>query len=390
MRVAPWLFACLALLVVASGAYQLIVLFGTLWFRRLRRRERCLDGNFAPPVSVLKPVRGADDDLEACLETFFRQDYSQYEIVFALHEPGDAAVAVIERLRRTYPNVPVTCVFQPPPIGVNPKVSNLAQALAAARHDIVVLSDADIRVPHDYLHTVVGPLQRPQVGVVTCPYRGVTTAGLPSRLECLGISTDFIPGVLAARLTEGLSFALGATIATRKTVITSFGGLARLADHLGDDYLLGHLARQAGSEVRLSSCVVETVVPPMTWRAFFSHQLRWARTIRTARPGGYLGLGLTHTLWLGMLLIVAFPSVALAWHLFLAALTLRFLAAWQTAHILGDRPTIRRLGWLLLRDLLQVIIWIGGFGGRTVTWRGQTYRLAGDGRLLPHPAPERP
>jgi ceramide glucosyltransferase len=389
MRVTPWLFAGLALLVVASSAYQFVVLLGTLWFRRLRFREQRSLTSFTPPVSVLKPIRGADDDLEACLETFFRQDYPHYEIVFALHDPEDAAVAVIERLRQTYPGVRTTCVFQPPPLGINPKVANLAHALDAARYDTVVLSDADIRVPPNYLRTVVRPLQHPQVGVVTCPYRGTANGGLTAHLECLGISTDFMAGVLAARMTEGMSFALGATIATRKTVIADFGGLSRLADHLGDDYLLGHLTHRAGYEVCLSSCVVETVVPRMTWCDFLSHQLRWARTIRTARPGGYTGMFITHTFWLGWLLVAAFPAVPLAWHLFLVALTLRFLAAWQMAHILGDRATIRRLGWLPLRDLLQVAIWVGGFGGRTVTWRGQIYRLSGDGRLLPYPVPER-
>ncbi|MGQ9898388.1 MAG: bacteriohopanetetrol glucosamine biosynthesis glycosyltransferase HpnI [Acidobacteriota bacterium] len=389
MHLTPWLFTGLALLVVASCAYQLIVLLGTLWFRRLRAREKCLAADFTPPVSVIKPIHGADDDLEACLETFFRQDYPHYELVFALHDPEDAAVDIIERLRQTCPNIQATCVFQPLPLGSNPKVANLANALDAARYDIVVFSDADIRVAPDYLRTVVRPLQNPQVGVVTCPYRGVAKGGLTALLECMGISTDFLAGVLAARLTEGMSFALGATIATRKTVIAAFGGMARLANYLGDDYLLGHLAHQAGYRVHLSSCVVETVVSRMTWRGFLSHQLRWARTIRTARPSGYVGMGITHTFWLGGLFFAAFPSVPTAWYLFLTALTLRFLAAWQMTCILGDYSTLRFLGWLPLRDLLQVIIWIGGFRGRTITWRGHVYHLAGDGRLLPAPLTER-
>jgi ceramide glucosyltransferase len=389
MQVNSWLFAGLALLAVASGVYQFVVLLGTFWFRRLRRLEQRQVTHFAPPVSILKPIRGADDDLEACLETFFCQDYPNYEIIFALHDPEDAAVAVIERLRQTYPGVRTTCVFQPPPLGTNPKVTSLAHALDAAQYDTVVISDADIRVPPNYLHTVVRPLQHPHVGVVTCPYRGKAAGGLPAHFECLGISTDFIAGVLAARLTEGLSFAFGATIATRKPVIAGFGGLARLANYLGDDYMLGHLAHQAGYEVRLSSCVVETVVPRMTWRDFLSHQLRWARTIRTARPGGYTGLLLTHTCWWGCLLVGMFPFVPLAWGLFLGTLTLRFLAAWQTARVLGDALTIYHLGWLPLRDLLHVAIWLGGFGGKTITWRGQRYRLASDGQLLPDPLPER-
>ncbi|MCS7079344.1 MAG: bacteriohopanetetrol glucosamine biosynthesis glycosyltransferase HpnI [Chloracidobacterium sp.] len=389
MRLAPWLFTLLALLVVASCAYQLVVLAGTIWFRRLTCRERRASGIvFTPPVSLLKPIRGADADTEACLESFFRQDYPHYEIVFALHDPSDPAVPIIERLKQTHPTTPVTCVFRPPPLGVNPKVVNLANALEAARHDTLILSDADIRVPRDYMRTVVRPLQNPQVGVVTCLYRGVNAGGLPSRLECLGVSTDFIGGVLAARITEGLSFAFGATIATRKSVIAAFGGLARLADHLGDDYLLGNLAHRAGYEVRLSSCVVETVVPRMTWREFLSHQLRWARTIRTARFGGYVGLAVTHTFALGMLLVAAFPTITLAWALALIGLALRFLTAWQTARLLGDQATIRNLGWLPLRDLLHLAVWIGGLWGRTVTWHGQIYRLADDGKLSPPPLPE--
>lgn len=389
MRIAPWLFTFLALLVVASCAYQLVVLIGTLWFRRLVRRERNVhDADFTPPVSLLKPVRGADADTETCLESFFRQDYPHYEIVFALHDAHDPALAIIEKLKRAHPTTPVACVFRPSPLGINPKVANLANALEAAQYDVVVVSDADIRVPPDYVRTVVQPLRRPQVGVVTCLYRGVNAGGLPSRFECLGVSTDFIGGVLAARMTEGLSFAFGATIATRQSVIAAFGGLARLADHLGDDYLLGNLAHRAGYEVRLSSCVVETIVPRMTWRDFLSHQLRWARTIRTARFGGYTGLLVTHTLTLGLLLVAVFPTVPLAWELLLGGLALRFLAARRTARILGDHATVRSLGWLPLRDLLHFAVWLGGFWGRTVTWRGQTYRLAGDGRLLPEPLPE--
>ncbi|MFQ3583084.1 MAG: bacteriohopanetetrol glucosamine biosynthesis glycosyltransferase HpnI, partial [Chloracidobacterium sp.] len=372
MRFAPWLFTFLALMVVASCAYQLVVILGTLWLRRLRHQSTFASAGFTPPVSLLKPIRGADGETKACLETFFQQDYPDYEIVFALHDADDAAVAVIERLRRAYPNVPTTCVFQPPPLGVNPKVANLANALSAAKHDLVILSDADIRVSRDYVRTVIHPLHDRQVGVVTCLYRGVSKSGLPSRFECLGIETDFMSSVLVACLVEGLSYAFGSTVATRKSVIAGFGGLARLANHLADDYLIGNLAYQAGYRVQLSSCVVETVVPEMTWRDFLSHQLRWARTIRTARFGGYTGLFVTHTLTLGLLLVTAFPGVALAWYLMLTGVALRFLAAWQTASALGNNQ-IRRLGWLPLRDLLHFVVWIGGFWGRTITWRGQIY-----------------
>ncbi len=383
MGFALWLFAFLALLVVASCAYQLVVTLGTLWFRRLARLERRAADAFTPPVSLIKPIRGADGDTEACLESFFQQDYPHYEIVFALHDPSDVAVAIIERLKRAYPAVPATCVFQPPPLGINPKVANLANALAAARHEIVILSDADIRAPRDYARLVVRPLRDPRVGIVTCLYRGVASRGLPARFECLGISADFIGSVLVARLVEGLSFAFGATIATRQSVITAFGGLERLADHLGDDYLLGYLAHQAGYEVRLSSCVVETNVPWMTWRDLLSHQLRWARTIRTSRFGGYVGLVVTHTLVLGLALVAAFPTLALAWLLLLIGLALRFLAAWQTASVLGDHATIRHLGWLPLRDLLHFGVWLSGFWGSAVTWHGQTYSLTRNGCLVP-------
>lgn len=374
----------LAVLAVASCIFHGLVLVSAWSFRRHSSRENRRPKSFFPPVSILKPIRGADERTEACLRTFFTLDYPEYEIVFALHEEDDPALPCIARLRQEFPLVPTTIVFRPLPIGLNAKVCNIHNALSVARFDLVAISDADILVEPDYLKAVVAPLESPEVGVVTCLYRGTPGNGVASVFESLGLGGDFVLGALVARLTEGLSFAFGSTIAVRKSVLERFGGIERIAEYLGDDYMIGNFAKKTGYDVVLAPCVVETTVPDYSWAAYFSHQLRWARNIKTLRLGGYIGLIFTFaTVW-ALALVVLFPTHPAGLLAAALALLFRFAAAMAGASLLDDGALRRNLLWLPLRDLLAFVVWVWSFAGNTVEWRGTTFIIEPDGKITPY------
>jgi ceramide glucosyltransferase len=330
-----------------------------------------------PPVSILKPLKGTDPEMYESFRSHCRQDYPDYEILFGVSEATDPAIALVERLQREFPQQAIRIVPCEKNLGANGKVSSLVQLAAAAKFDTLLVNDSDIRVAPDYLKTVVSELLAPNTGLVTCLYRGVPGHSLASRLECLGISTDFVPGVVVARLIEGgLRFGLGSTLAFRRAEIEAIGGFESVVDYLADDYELGKRIAERGLKVVLSRSVVETFLPAYGFSGFFSHQLRWARTIRVSRPGGYAGLLLTYTLpWAGLCLLVA-RGAAWAWTLFTTALLLRVATAWTSAVCaLHDRETIRSLWLLPLRDFLAPVVWIAGMFGRKIVWRGQKFKL---------------
>ena len=305
------------------------------------------------------------------------QDYPAYEILFGVSEPNDPATELIERLQREFPQRSIRLVLCEKNLGANGKVSSLVQLAAEAKHAVFLVNDSDIRVALDYLRTVMRELQAPDVGLVTCLYRGVATKALASRLESLGISTDFVPGVLVAKEIEGgLHFGLGSTLAFRRADLDAIGGFESIVDYLADDYELGKRIAERGFKVVLSSSVVETFLPAYSFSGFFAHQLRWARTIRVSRPGGYAGLLLTYTLpWATLCLLIA-RGALWAWTLLATALLLRMTTAWASAvSVLNDREAIRSLWLLPLRDFIAPIIWIAGMFGRNIMWRGQMFEL---------------
>jgi len=262
------------------------------------------------------------------------------------------------------------------------KVSNLAQMLAEARCDCLIVNDSDIRVEPDYLRSVTAPLTDSRTGMVTCLYRGVAGPTLGSRLEALGISTDFCPSVLAARQLEGgIRFGLGSTLAFRRAELAKIGGFASFADYLADDYELGKRIAGLGLSVKLSDVVVETYLPSYRMDEFFAHQLRWARGVRDARASGYLGLVFTFGLLWALLALTASGGALWAWVGLAVTLFLRFAVAMIVGrNVLKDRQTLKD-GWLIpLRDLIAVAVWIVSLGGHTVTWRGDRFRLK-DGKL---------
>lgn len=377
-------------LVAASMVYWLLVLVASWSFRLYAREYRRLP-EFAPPVSILKPVKGFDSGMYEAFRSHCLQEYAgEYELVFGAGSKDDPAVAAVHRLITEFPDRQIRLVICPERLGTNGKVSNLIQMLAdskgGARHEFLLINDSDIRVSPRYLERVTrqfaAPARRP-VGMVTALYRGRSAAWtLGSVLESLGIATDFMAGVLTARLVEGgIHFGLGSTLAVRSEALAAAGGLEALVDQLADDYEMGARIAKAGYSIRLATEVVETSVPAYTLGGFLSHQLRWARTVRDSRRWGYMGLIFTHLLPLAVANVVASGASFLSIWLLGLAFFLRLGVAMQVgAGVLGDRQVLRDLWLLPLRDTVGFAVWVWSFAGNTIVWRGERFVLK-HGRL---------
>jgi ceramide glucosyltransferase len=370
---------------LSSLAYYVLCLWSATEF--LREQKTACEGvrptQSAAAVSILKPLRGTDPWTYESLRSHCLQDYAEYEIVFGVSDPADPAIELVERLKTEFPACPIRLVVCQKRLGANTKVSNLAQMLPEARYDYLIVNDSDIRVEPDYLQRVVTPLTDPKAGLVTCLYRGVTGPSLGSHLESLGIATDFCAGVLAARLIErGIRFGLGSTLAFRRRDLAAIGGFEALSDYLADDYEIGRRIAAQGLEVKLSEAVVETFLPRYTLGGFVDHQLRWARTVRASRPAGYAGLVLTFGIPWALLGLVCACQSAWAWGLFGAAVVLRLTVALVVGRLaLRDRHVPALLGLIPLRDFVALFVWLGGFTGHKVTWRGDSFELK-NGKLV--------
>jgi len=366
----------------SSAAYYLLCLWSA--FASIRQ-DRAGEGVLATqlPVSILKPLKGADREMYESFRSHCLQDYSEYEIVFGVSEPDDPAIDSVHRLQREFPDRIIGLVVCPERLGANVKVSNLEQMLATARYEHLLVNDSDIHVQPDYLRRIMSPLTDERVGMVTCLYRGVAASTLGSRLESLGISTDFIPSVLVARQLEGgLHFALGSTMAFRRKDLARIGGFQSIVDFLADDYELGRRVADLGLQVKLSETVVETHLPDYDLRGFFLHQLRWARGVRDARAGGYAGLITTFGLMWGLLAVFFAHGAPWSWAALGVVAFLRLAVAIAVGSVvLRDRNLLRDLWLLPARDLIAVGVWVASFLGHTVTWRGDRFELK-DGRLV--------
>ena len=328
------------------------------------------------PVSILKPLSGLDPGLESNLRTFFEQDYPAFEILFAVREPDDPAGAVVKKLQQEYPEIPARLLVTGESPYPNAKVHSLSVVLAAATNDLVVMSDSDTRVNPRLLATVAAEFQDVHLGVATCPYRAVPDSSLGSRLEALSMNTDFIAGILVARMIEGMRFAVGPTIVARRRVLLAMGGFERLKDYLAEDFVMGRFAAEAGYGVILSSYVIEHHIGSTDLGHNAAHRLRWARSTRRSRPLGYLGQLFTMPLPLALLLCAAKPA---CW----PVLLLTFAARAMAAYVVSARVLEVKINWLLLplEDIISFGFWIAGFFGNTIIWRGRRYRLHRDGRF---------
>jgi ceramide glucosyltransferase len=381
--------AITTLLTLAGLAYLLLALWGARSFAHYWRRRK-LNGGFAPDVTLLKPVKGVDPRMYAGLVSHCKQRYAgNFEIVFGVSSLDDPAVGEIERLRAEFPECAIRLVECRERLGTSGKVSNLVQMLREARYEHVIINDSDICVPPEYLTRVMECFADAQVGMVTAPYIGRTADVRPamtvwSRLEALGISTDFFPGVLVARWLEGgIRFGLGSTLATSKSALAKAGGLEPLVEYLADDYEMGERIANAGYRVELCCEVVETTVPAYKFGGFRDHQLRWARSTRDSRKRGYLGLGITYALPWAMMTCVASGFALWSFSLLSVVALARVAVALSVGvGVLRDGQVLRDLWLLPLRDFFGLGFWAWSFAGDTVVWRGELFRLR-DGRISP-------
>jgi ceramide glucosyltransferase len=370
----------LTFLCLASTGYYLACIYAA-W--RFFSRPVISNRPEVPPASIMIPLCGKDFGAYENYVSFCLQDYSDYQIVFGVKDQADSSIPAIHRLMADFPQKDITLVISESSIGENPKVNNLHNMLKRARHEVIVLVDSDIRVKTDYLASIVPELADERVGLVTCLYRAGEAPNLAAKLEALGITGEFAPGVLVAWLIEGLSFAFGATIATTKKHLQAIGGFEAVANYLADDFMLGKLVSQAGYEIRLSSHVVEIVLPPATLRSMIKHQIRWARGIRACRPWGYLGSMVTHGTVLALLLVLADKGSLLSLSLLAVTLCSRMTMSYMVAiRRLGDN-LVRWNFWLLpLRDFFGFFFWCLGQMGKNVEWRGTTFRLIDNGKMV--------
>ena len=375
--------------VAVLGCFSSVIYyFFCLWSVHAFLREHKSGGGspptpFLPPVSILKPLRGADPDIYESFRSHCLQDYPAYEIIFGVSDPDDPVAVSVKQLKEEFPNHAIRLVVCPNALGPNVKVSNLQQMLQLARYDYLLVNDSDIRVAPDYLRHIMAPLADERVGMVTCLYRGIATPTLGSRLESLGISTDFCAGVLVARqLEDGIRFGLGSTLAFRRADLERIGGFQSIVDFLADDYELGRRIAGLGLHVVLSDVVVETHLPSYDLRGFLAHQLRWARGIRASRRGGYVGLVFTYGLMWALINLIIARGTPWSWAALGTVFLLRLAGALAVGNVvLHDREMTKHLWLLPLRDLIAVAVWIGSFAGRTVTWRGDRFQLR-NGRLI--------
>ena len=376
MQVVPTLTAAVcALLAIAGSAYYALCIWAAR--RYLRQRWQEVQAQYAPPVSILKSLKGLDPHMYAAFRSHCLLDYPEYEVLFGISDLEEPALPLVRKLQEEFPHRQLRVVHCPTQLGLNGKVSSLAQMLPEAHYEHVLINDSDILVAPDYLRCVVAPFVEQAVGMTTTLYRGLAGKTLGSRLEALGISTDFVGGVLVAREIEhGIRFGLGATIATTKTVLDRIGGLEPLADHLGDDYELGARAAAAGYRIELPGTVVETALPDYTFREFWVHQMRWARNVKDRRYAQYFGLIVTFGLAWAALAVVAAPRAWWTWAVLAIAAALRFGAALVCGRRVLQDPQVLRDLWLLpVRDFVALAIWVASFAGNRIEWRGLHFRL---------------
>jgi ceramide glucosyltransferase len=387
------------LVTVGGLVYMLLALAGARQFGRDCRRVAAAEANapgFAPDVSILKPVKGVDARMYEGLASHCRQQYAgHFEILFGVSSADDPAVGEIERLRREFPQCAIRLIVCPERLGTSGKVSSLVQMLGEAKYEFVLINDSDIRVSPKYLTRVMerfgaaAGIEDAKVGMVTALYRGraaIEGAALTlwARLEALGIATDFMAGVLAARRLEGgIHFGLGSTLAMSRVALTRAGGLGPLVDSLADDYEMGARIAQAGYKVELCGEVVETAVPAYGLRGFCEHQLRWARTLRNARRWGYLGMGTTYCIPWAALNCVASGFALWSFTLLSLVMLARVTVALSVGvGVLGDAQVLRDIWLLPLRDFFGLGFWAWSYASDTVVWRGERFRLR-NGRLSP-------
>ena len=327
------------------------------------------------PVTVLRPLAGAQDNTEANLRSVFMQVYKDFEVLLAVHEESDPAATIARRVMADFPKIPSRLIVSGVSPEPNAKVWSLRALLPHARHENLLMTDSDIRLQPDCLETTMAELAKS--ALVTCPYRAVGGSRFWPRLEALGLNTDFLAGMLTQRMLNGMDFAIGCTIATRQAELAAIGGLENLQRYLAEDFMMGNLMRRAGRVVVLSRSVIEHHIGNDRFVDNWKHRLRWARSTRRSRPVGYIGEIFTKPFALALLLTAAAPAF---WPALIPTLFLRAGVAWFTAERILHDPGIRKRWWLLpVEDIASFIAWLFGFFGKRILWRGRWLVVARDG-----------
>jgi ceramide glucosyltransferase len=368
--------------VSATGFYAYAVIAAQDLLAPLKRHAGSAD---EPPISILKPLRGLDPNPVGNFASFCEQEYPAWEILFGAEDESEPGLAAVRQVTRDHPHADIRIVLGRGLTGKNPKVRTLSRLVPEAKYPLLLISDSDIRADRNHLKRMVEPLRDPAVGVVTCLYR-TDASGLIGKIDSLSLSTEFLPGALVARRLEGMSFAMGAAILIRREVLDSIGGLAALEDCLADDYLLGKLPYEAGHRVELARDVVDHRLGTRSFGDLRARQVRWNLGIRTSRPWGYAGLVFTQGTAASLLFLLATGGSPVGWSVAGSVLAVRLGVAWfLAARCLKDR-SIGRLLWLVpIRDLIGTALWLAGFFGNTVVWRGRRFRVGSGGRILDAP-----
>jgi ceramide glucosyltransferase len=365
-----------AAVVVGSLVYSLMTVVAA---RKYLKTRTAAVPKVLPPISLLTPLAGVELGLEENLRSSFQQEYPEFEVVFAIRRADDPSVPVARKVMAEFPHVPSTLIVAGEPTGANAKVFSLARMTEAARYGLLVMNDSDIRAPRNMLRTVAAEFQDPAVGLVTCPYRAVPGRSWPSRLEALLMNTQFLGGVLVARMLEGMKFALGPSLIVRRSALERIGGWITLQDFLAEDFVIGKMIAEAGYGVILSSCVVEHHIGSSGIAQNLAHRIRWVRSTRRSRPKGYVGEVFTNPLPVALALWLVLPA---AWPLLAATVVFRAMSvAAVGGWVLRDSLCARYFWALPLEDVLAFAIWVAGFFGNRITWRGRNYYLHRDGRF---------
>jgi ceramide glucosyltransferase len=346
-----------------------------------------LDHGFCPPVSILKPIRGLDPDAQKNLVSFCQLDYPEYEIVFCIDGEDEAVVSAIEELRLAFPQRSIRVLHGSGRIATNDKVAKLVRLVKEAGHEVIVISDSDVRVRPDYLWQVTAPLRDPKVGAVTCFYVPVGVATFTDHLQTVGMMSDFYAGILVAWQLDGVKFALGPTIATTRTHLDGFGGYAVLENRPADDLLVGRLIAEQGYEVALLRYPVETVSDYQSMRELLHKRLRWVVVMRHMRPWGHIGLFFTQGLPWSLAAVAVSPTAATAAVYLGGYFLLRAAMTWMIGiHGLKQKYLWKEMPLIPLWDAVAFSIWLASFLRSSIRWRGADYYIQ-DGKLVPVAAP---
>jgi ceramide glucosyltransferase len=374
------LTTALAVLLTGSLVYCVLIVIAT---RRFLSATLPAPGDKAP-ISVLKPLCGHDDGLEENLRSFVTQDYPEYEVLFGVHRPDDPAVAVAEKIVSEFSGrIRARLVITGESPIPNAKAFSLNRLVREARYDVLVMSDSDVRVTPTLLSHLAQEFQDDHIGLISCPYRAVAGKSLWSRLEAIGMNTELLGGVMVARMVEGMRFALGCTVAVRRSVLEDMGGFGYLQEFLAEDFVIGRRAAELGHGVLLSSYVIEHRIGSQNMMSNLGHRMRWARSTRRSRPLGYWGQIFTYPLPLALLLCAAYPA---AWPVLLLTVVMRGAAALTTARDVVHDPVTQKQWWLLpVQDVIGFFVWISGFVGDKIIWRNRKCTVLRDGRLHVNP-----